>query len=131
MAQAPHLIAGEDAVDGQADLARDVAGHEVVVAGHDLEGHAVPRQLRDGLADPGLGRVAEEDHALEDQVVLHVVGVDQSRRCPRHSRSQLVRCEHARADGDEATLIEKVDLESNANADKEMPPNNGKAKNTN
>jgi hypothetical protein len=32
---------------------------------------------------------------------------------------------------DDATLIEKVDLSSNANPDQVMPPNKGNAKNTN
>jgi hypothetical protein len=47
--------------------------------------------------------------------------------CHRASK----RVNNSRADGNDATLIEKVDLESNANADKKMPPNKDKAKNTN
>ena len=70
MREAPHLLAGQDALDGQPDLAGDVARHQLVVAGDDLEGDALARQLGDRLADSRLGRVAEEDHALEDEVAL-------------------------------------------------------------
>jgi hypothetical protein len=68
-----------------------VAGHQVVVAGDDLEGDALVRQRRDRLADVRLGRVAEEDHALEGEVALEAGGVREVRfAAGRGGRSRRV-----------------------------------------
>ena len=57
--QPAHLVAGQDFVDLETDEARDVAGHQVIVAGDDLERDSLGRQCRDRRADVRLGRVAE------------------------------------------------------------------------
>ena len=62
-------------------------------------------ELRDRLADAGLGRVAEEDHALEDEVALEPVGVREARRRPGRRTAELVGAEDPRADGDQPEAV--------------------------
>jgi hypothetical protein len=90
-------------VSTQADLPGDVASHELVVAGHDLERHALAGQLGDRVADPGLGWIAEEDHALEDEVVLELSGVGEAgRRAPGNQGMELVGREDPRPHSDQS-----------------------------
>ena len=57
-------------LDGQPDLAADLARDDLVVAGQDLDLHALARQRRDRLARAVLGRVEEGDEAEQGQVGL-------------------------------------------------------------
>jgi len=107
--EAPHLLAGEDALHDQADLLRDMAGDEIVVTGDDLERDPVVPQLRDRVADALFGRIAEQDQALEDKVVLDLLGRGQAGACPSRSRdAKLLGCQRAGPDRDESEAVREA-----------------------
>ena len=64
------VVAQQHELGGQPDLLADLAGHQVVVAGDDLDRHAVALQRLDGGGGGLLGRIEERDVAVEDQVAL-------------------------------------------------------------
>ncbi len=70
MAQAGHLVAGQDAVDGQPDLVGHGPGDEVTVAGDHPQVDLQVTQVGQGRRDVGLGWIAEQDQALERQLGL-------------------------------------------------------------
>ena len=106
MRQRPHLVAGQDAGDVQPDLAGGVTGDELVVAGDNLERDALPCEVGDRGRDAGLGGIAEQDHALEDEVPLQRVGGRQPHRASRRrERRDLVRREGPRRHRDEAEAV--------------------------
>ena len=69
------LAAEHDLLGIDADLGADLAGDEVVVAGQDLDGHAVLAQGGDGFGGGVLGRVEEGEVAGQDQVGLVGLGI--------------------------------------------------------
>ena len=60
---------------GKPDLLADLAAHQFVVAGEDLDRHAVVLQRQDGRGRGFLGRVEEGHVALQDQLPLVVLRV--------------------------------------------------------
>ena len=66
-------------LDGDADLAADLAAHQLVVAGEHLDRDAVPAQGRDRRRGAVLGRVEEGDVAAQDQLRLVVLRVGRLR----------------------------------------------------
>ena len=100
------LLARQHALDRQADLTGDMKRDELVVAGDHLERHALASELGDRVADPRLGRVAEQDHALEDEVVLETARVVEAGRRPsRRHRPQLLGRQGSRSHGHQPETI--------------------------
>ena len=70
VAHAVHLTTGHAASDFQSHRVGDVARDLAVVAGDDLEADAALRQVEDGLAHIGFGRIEEQQETGETQILL-------------------------------------------------------------
>ena len=65
------LGAEQDMVDRQADLLADVAGHDVIVAGQDLDSHVMLVELAQRLGGGRFGRVQEGQVAQAGSGPIH------------------------------------------------------------